>query len=253
MPKVDLSIIIPCYNEGPTFEDSVNKIIEVAKTLKKDWEMILLEDKSVDDTKKTVEKLTEQIKTTKAIYHASNQGRGKTVADGIKAAKGAICGYLDVDLEVSCDYIPIFIDEIEKGADMVVGKRFYEGGLKSVVRFLVSKIYAQIVKLLLKVPVEDTETGYKFFNRYKILPVLSKVRDKGWFWDTEICAWTYWAGLKISQVPVLFIRRSDKKSTVRLIPDTWNYFVKIVKFRSQIPNFSSTTSSKRTTSEELGP
>ena len=136
---------------------------------------------------------------------------------------------------------------------MVVGKRFYEGGLKSVVRFLVSKIYAQIVKLLLKVPVEDTETGYKFFNRYKILPVLSKVRDKGWFWDTEICAWTYWAGLKISQVPVLFIRRSDKKSTVRLIPDTWNYFVKIVKFRSQIPNFSSTTSSKRTTSEELGP
>ena len=95
MPKVDLSIIIPCYNEGPTFEDSVNKIIEVAKTLKKDWEMILLEDKSVDDTKKTVEKFTNKYENIRAIFHTKNEGRGKSVSDGIKTAKGAICGFLN--------------------------------------------------------------------------------------------------------------------------------------------------------------
>ena len=113
MANVDLSIICACYNEGPTLEKSVNQIVRVLEKINKKWEILFVEDKSTDDTKKTVEKLTEQIKTTKAIYHASNQGRGKTVADGIKAAKGAICGYLDVDLEVSCDYIPIFIDEID--------------------------------------------------------------------------------------------------------------------------------------------
>src|SRR3989344_9070788 len=99
MPKVDLSIIIPCYNEGPTFEDSVKKIIEVAKTLKKKWEIIFVEDKSTDDTKSAVEALIKRIKNARAIFHKNNQGRGKSVADGIKTAKGGICGYLDIDLE----------------------------------------------------------------------------------------------------------------------------------------------------------
>src|SRR3990170_5569601 len=141
MSKIHLSIIIPCYNEGPTFEDSVEKIVTVLKTQKKKWEMIFVEDKSVDDTKKTVEKLTQKYKNIRAIFHKKNEGRGKSVSDGIKTARGDICGYLDVDLEVSERYIPLFISEIEKGFDLVVGKRFYEGeGLETVPRFLASKV-----------------------------------------------------------------------------------------------------------------
>jgi len=101
---------------------------------------------------------------------------------------------------------------------------------------LASKIYALAVKTLLKISIEDTEAGYKFFKRSKILPILSKVRDKHWFWDTEICVRAYWSGLKISEIPVLFIRRRDKKSTVKLIPDTYDYIKKIIKFRLQNRN-----------------
>lgn len=233
MSKVDLSIIIACYNEGPTFERSVFKIVSVLKTLKSRWEIIFVEDKSTDDTSRKVQILAKQFKNSKAIFHKTNMGRGRTVADGINLSRGKICGYLDVDLEVSVDYIPIFVDEIEKGFDMVVGRRFYEASAKSILRFLASKFYAIIVRFLLKLPIEDTECGYKFFRRLKILHILKKTRDPGWFWDTEICARAYHAGLKISQVPVLFVRRSDKKSTVKLIPDTWNYLIKITKFRSQ--------------------
>src|SRR3990167_2995364 len=101
MSKVDLSLIIHCYNEGPTFEKSVNKIIRELKKINLSWEIIFVEDKSADDTKKTVEKLTKQYKNSRAIFHKKNEGRGKSVSDGIKTAKGDICGYLDVDLEVS--------------------------------------------------------------------------------------------------------------------------------------------------------
>ena len=232
MSKVDLSIIIACYNEGPTFDVSVNKIISVLKTLKLEWEIIFVEDKSSDDTRQKVEYLTRQFKNSKAIFHKVNTGRGRSVCDGIKASRGKICGYLDVDLETSADYIPIFVEEIEKGFDMTVGKRFYEASVNSILRFLASKFYATLVRFLLKLPIEDTESGYKFFNRSRILPVLAKTKDASWFWDTEICARAHYAGLKISQIPVLFMRRTDKKSTVKLIPDTWNYLVKIMKFRS---------------------
>lgn len=235
MAKVDVSVILACYNEGTTFGKSVGKIVSVLEQTRKKWEIIFVEDKSGDDTKKSVEKLTSKIANSKAIYHQKNLGRGKSVSDGILASKGDICGYLDVDLEVSADYIPIFIEEIEKSSDVVVGRRFYEGTLKSIARFIASKTYATIVKFLLKIPIEDTEAGYKFFKRKIILPILKKTKDREWFWDTEICARSFWGGLKISQVPVLFIRRGDKKSTVRLVSDTWNYLTKIIKLRSQVP------------------
>ena len=236
MPKVELSIIIACYNEGPTFEESVKKIIEVAKTLKRKWEIIFVEDKSADDTRNTVEKLTQKSKNIRAIFHKKNDGRGKSVSDGIKTAKGDICGYLDIDLEVSEKYIPLFVKEIEQGFDMAVGRRFYEGGgLNAILRFLASRIYAVAVRYTLDIPIEDTEAGYKFFRRTKILQILSKVKSRHWFWDTEICARSHFAGLKIGQIPVLFKKRTDKKSTVRLIPDAVDYVNKLIKFRSQIP------------------
>lgn len=237
MSKTDVSVIVPCYNEGPSFEDSVEQIVSELKKLKKTWELIFVEDKSTDNTRRAVEKLVKEIYQAKAVFHKKNEGRGKSVSDGIRTAKGEICGYLDVDLEVSESYIPLFIKEIENGADLVVGKRFYEGGLKNLTRFVSSKAYALAVKSILKLPIDDTEAGCKFFNRKKILPILNKIKSKHWFWDTEICAQSYWHGLKVTQIPVLFKRREDKKSTVRLIPDTIDYIRNLIRLKSQVTKY----------------
>ena len=238
MSKVDLSLIIPCYNEGPTFTKSVNKIIRELKKINLSWEIIFVEDKSVDDTKKTVERFTKRYKNVRAIFHKKNEGRGKSVSDGVIAAKGIICGYLDIDLEVSEKYIPLFVKEVEAGTDLVVGKRFYEGeGVKTIPRFLASKIYASAVKFLLSCPIEDTEAGYKFFKRKKIIPILRKIKSKHWFWDTEICAQAYWNGLPVTQVPVLFKRRYDKQSTVKLLPDTIDYVRNLIRLKFQMTKY----------------
>lgn len=231
MSKVDFSLILACYNEGSTFEKSVDQIESVLEDLAIKWEIIFVEDKSIDNTKAKIESLLAKSKNSRAIYHKVNLGRGKSVSDGIAAANGQICGYMDVDCEISPKYIPVFIGEIENGFDMAVGERFYEKRLNSLVRFAASKIYSYIVALFLNLPIEDTEAGYKFFRRRAILPVSARVRDKRWFWDTEICARAYLAGLKISQVPVLFVRRSDKKSTVRLVPDSIEYIRRILEFK----------------------
>lgn len=235
MSKPYLSLILPLYNEGLTLEQSLKTIYMSLNKIKKEWEVILVEDKSTDNTLMKIQKLLPSLKNTKLIEHKENQGRGKTVSDGIKAARGKYCGFLDVDLEVSSDYILLFIQELEKDFDMVIGKRFYEKNLTAATRVLTSIGYKLIVHSLLKLPIDDTEAGYKFFRRDKILPILSKITEKAWFWDTEICARSYWAGLKVSQIPVLFIRRADKKSTVRLIPDTLDYLKKIYFFKKQIP------------------
>src|SRR3989344_4887298 len=169
MAKVNLSIIIPCYNEGSTFTKSVDKIVQELKNINLGWEIIFVEDKSTDDTKSAVEILIKGIKNARAIL-----------------------------------------------------------------RFLASKTYAIAVKYIVDIPVEDTEAGYKFFRKAKILPILAKVKSKHWFWDTEICALAHWNGLSITQIPVLFKRRYDKKSTVRLIPDTIDYIKNLIRIKSQM-------------------
>lgn len=235
MSKPYLSLVLPLYNEGPTLEQSLKTIYKSLQKIKKSWEVILVDDKSSDNTLAIVKKILPNLKNTFLIAHQENQGRGKTVSDGIKVSKGIYSGFLDVDLEVSSDYISLFIKELENGYDCVIGNRFYEKNITAVTRVVSSVGYKLIVRFLLNLPIDDTEAGYKFFNREKILPILNQIKNKGWFWDTEICARSFWAGLRLTQIPVLFIRRSDKKSTVRLIPDTWEYLKNIYKFRSQIP------------------
>lgn len=233
--KIYFSLILPVFNEGSSFEASIKNIYKILGKLKKTYEVIFVEDKSTDGSIEILKKISHKLPNTKVIFHSKNQGRGKSVSDGLYAAKGKYAGFLDVDLEVSADYILLFIKELEKGFDLIVGKRFYEKNLTAVTRVASSVGYKLIVHSLLHLPIDDTEAGYKFFRRDKILPVLSKTTEKGWFWDTEICARSYWAGLKITQVPVLFIRRLDKASTVRLIPDTLSYLKNIYRFRTQIP------------------
>ncbi|KKR88139.1 MAG: Glycosyl transferase family 2 [Candidatus Curtissbacteria bacterium GW2011_GWA1_41_11] len=235
MLKPEVSIVLSCYNEGPTLENSIQRVVSILKKQRWSWEIIFVEDKSTDDTKQTIDKICNDPKNCNVIYHSKNQGRGKSVSDGIKAAKGEICGYIDVDLEVSEKYIPLFIQEVEKGNELVVGKRFYEGGLKHLTRVIVSRVYAIALKKIIDLPIDDTEAGYKFFNRIKILPIISKVKSKHWFWDTEICAQAHRKGLKVTQLPVLFIRRVDKKSTVRLIPDTIDYLKNLIRLRAETP------------------
>lgn len=91
-----------------------------------------------------------------------------------------------------------------------------------------------MVRRILGIQLNDTETGYKFFDRRKILPVLKKTRNPGWFWDTEIMTIAYYQGLKIEEIPVLFIRRFDKQSMVNIIPDTLDYFVNLCRFRKRV-------------------
>lgn len=238
--KTYFSLILPIYNEGSILEENIQKIINQLDKLKQTWEIIFVEDKSTDGSDKVLKKLLPKLKNSKAIFHSKNQGRGQTVKDGILFAKGDICAFLDIDLEVSEKYIPEFIKKIESGFDLIVAKREYQDA-KVLQRVIASQGYKLLVKSLLKLPLSDTESGYKFFNRKRILPVLKQTHDKGWFWDTEICALASLSYLKLGDIPVLFIRKTYKQSTVKLIPDTIDYLKKILEFKKRIKQYETTT------------
>jgi len=232
MDKYDISLVLPCYNEAEIFIDSVKRIINVLNKTDYTWEIIFVEDKSTDNTlqliKKTIKKYPRY--NLSAIFHQQNQGRGKAVINGFKKAQGKIVGFIDIDLEVGEWYLPKFITAVGKNSDVAIAWRVYDFSLKYLFRWLSSKGYVWLRKIFLELPYHDTEAGYKFFNKRKLLPLLKKAQFSDWFFDTEIMALCHQAKLKVVEIPTAFVRRSDKTSTVKLIPDTIKYLKNLISF-----------------------
>lgn len=235
MKKPDLSLVLTCYNEGSILEKSVSEIEDVLSASKLSYELIFVDDKSKDESRRVITGLVKGKKNRRFIFHKVNKGRGGAVVSGIKTAKGKVVGFIDTDLEVSPVYIPYFVKKILNGeADGVTGHRIYREGVLSIHRSILSKGYSYLVRTMLNIPYVDTETGYKFFKKEKILPVLRKTKNKRWFWDTEIMAYSYYEDLEVLEIPVLFVRRFDKESSVNVFRDTLDYFINLSRFHKKI-------------------
>lgn len=235
--NIELSLIVPCYNEGEHLEKSFPKVIEVLKKLKQNFEIIIIDDLSRDNTVEIINRLIKKYKEIpiSSIRHKKNIGRGGTVTEGIRLAKGSVVGFIDIDLEVFPRYIPDFVEMISKNkADIVVGKRYDYFSITSLHRFISTKIYTLLIRYVLRLPIHDTETGYKFFNRGKILPILAQTNDVGWFWDTEIITRGYMNNLRLAEIDVLFKKRDDKTSTVRLLRDSIKQVKSLIAFKKNV-------------------
>lgn len=235
--QFDFSLILPCYNEGEHFNRSVDRIIKVLDGTSFSWEIIFIEDASTDTTANLIKSYIKKNprKHLSAYFHEKNLGRGKSVSEGIEKSQGKVVGYIDIDCEIPPEYIPRFIESVNAGNDIVSGWRIYDFTVKSLPRWVASKGYGLVRNAVLGEEFRDTEAGYKFFGRNKILPVIRDCKSPGWFWDTEIMVKASRAKLKIKEIPVVFIRRFDKTSTVKLIPDTLIYLKELWNFIRKPP------------------
>jgi glycosyltransferase involved in cell wall biosynthesis len=232
-PAPWLSLVLACYNEEEILRESFAEIVQSLRGLGRPFEVIFVDDRSQDRTREIIRDLVAEhpdLDLT-VILHETNKGRGATVTDGFRAARGEIAGFLDVDLEVHSRYIPSLALGIEKGADVATVRRIYAFQARSLDRYFMSRGYSALVRRLLAVPLRDTETGYKFFRRSTVLPLLDEIEDPGWFWDTEFMVRAHRRGLRIAEIPGAYVRRDDKTSTVRGIRDSVRYFGKLLAFR----------------------
>ena len=229
-------MVLACYNEEEILAGSFREIVDSLSETGRSFEILFVDDVSRDRTREIIRSLVEQHPhlDLRVILHEANKGRGATVTDGFRAARGEIAGFLDVDLEVHSRYIPSLVRAIEKGADVATVRRIYAFQVRALDRYFMSRGYSFLVRHMLGVRLLDTETGYKFFRRETLLPVLDEIRDPGWFWDTEFMVRAARRGLRIAEIPGAYVRRDDKTSTVRGLRDSIRYFGKLWTFRKTL-------------------
>src|SRR6185295_12674741 len=136
-----LSVVLACYNEEEILAASFAEIREVLDDLGRPYEIVFVDDVSRDRTREIIRGIVADNPTVsiQVILHEVNRGRGVTVSDGFRSARGEIVGYLDVDLEVHARYIPSLVRAIEKGADVATVRRIYAFQLRSLDRFFMSR------------------------------------------------------------------------------------------------------------------
>ncbi len=237
--SLDLSLIICCYNEEEILQENVRRLVGYLDRLRLSWELIFVDDCSRDRTRELIRALAEEFRDRplKTIFHERNTGRGGAVKTGLRAARGTVAGFIDIDLEVPEWYILPCVQAILDGrAEIVTGLRTYKIRLSPYIlsRHFLSMGYRLVVRRLVGTNLRDTETGYKFFRRETILPLLDRTVSNHWFWDTEVMLLAELQRLRIIELLCLFVRNPEKTSTVKVFRDSLRYLRELRQFKRRL-------------------
>jgi glycosyltransferase involved in cell wall biosynthesis len=168
-----LSVIIPCYNEEGTIDRVLDRLAELATTLKPqiDMELVAVDDASRDDTWRRLRQKAASLPDgmLHIARHDVNRGKGAALRTGRDHVSGDIVVIQDADLEYDPDDIPDLIAPIVDGrADAVIGTRFGGAGEHRVLYFwhrVANGMLTLLSNMLTDVNLTDMESGYKAFTR----------------------------------------------------------------------------------------
>ena len=147
-----LSIISPTYNESENVSPLIAALEQALRGI--DYEIVISDDDSPDLTWARVEQIGRRNGRVRTLRRTSNRGLGPSVVDGFSLARGEAVACIDADLQHDPSILPKMLEELERGADLVVGTRYMPvGGTTNcnAMRRFISWTATRLTKLLLGV------------------------------------------------------------------------------------------------------
>lgn len=240
-----LSLIIPCYNEASrginTSRSLYNRLDDIRLNLNLpfDYEVIIVNDASKDSTKSLCEDFVSEHKLENWSVHtlAMNAGKGRSIMYGIKRAKGEFVAYIDADLCVSVEYMnQFFRDNDLQESVCYVGDRSNRKSVimnkRSIGRSLVSTCSRAFTYMMLKLPVYDTQCGFKVFHKGRYLNFRPFVNGYKWLFDVELLYCLHKTGVTLKSSAVVW-NNMESESTLSVIPALRHTFRDFVHFLSE--------------------
>lgn len=200
--KKSLTIVMPAHNEAGTIRASVERLRTSLRDI--DFNLILVDDGSTDDTARICESLLDQ--DTELLSYKNNLGKGYALKTGLLRSKTEFSAYIDSDLDLHPDGILTGLQELQtnKGLALVGGSKFhvYSKVYYPRSRRVFSVAYRGLVWFLFKLPIRDTQVGLKVYRTQDVLPQLVQVTSHGWAFDLELLARLHLAGARMEEIPV---------------------------------------------------
>ncbi len=238
-PNVDVSIVIPAFNESQRIVSSLHKIAEYISSKDGRYEVIVVDDGSTDPTVEVVRRVLPSLNartknsTWMVISVGQNKGKGSVVKRGMLAARGRMVLFSDADLSTPIGELDRLSMEMEKGCDVVIGSRAVRGSKitksQPFYRVFMGKTYNMIVRSLTIRGIHDTQCGFKLFKKSVVVPIFSRQTIDGWGFDVEILYVAKKLGYCIKEIPVEWA--DDRGTKVTPLKTAFEMFFEIIHIR----------------------
>lgn len=221
---MQLSVVIPVYNEEKIIKQSVCRLTEYLRSLDLSFEVLISDDGSRDSGAGIVSALSQKYSEIRLLCNPLNRGKGAAVRDGMIAAKGDFIIFTDCDLAYGEAVIyDVFRRLKNHSCDVIIGSRTlhpdgYEG--YSTFRRTVSKNYLKLLNRTLKIPHSDFQCGLKGFTaeaRDKIFP---SCKINGYAFDLEVLTIAEKLGLKVSEIPVKVLSETKHRAKLSMVSES---------------------------------
>lgn len=230
-----LSVVIPAYNEAERIGKTLEDVSRYLSRQPYQYEVLVVNDGSKDDTAAVVRKLSGTIPNLKLVDNAGNKGKGGVVRQGMLAASGDVRLFMDADNSTKVEEVAKFLPHFERGADLVIGSRRIEGSVIAVkqpwIRDFLGGVFRTVVHTLVPMRVTDSQCGFKAFSAKAAELVFGKQTVFRWAFDVELLAIARAHKLKIVEVPVTWV--NDAASKVKF-SGMVNMLLEVLKVRLQL-------------------
>jgi dolichyl-phosphate beta-glucosyltransferase len=204
---VELSVVIPAYNESRRIERTLERIREYLKAGGKNFEVIVADDGSSDDTVALVQKMVEKFPEL-ILLKLSHQGKGGAVRVGALSAKGKFILMSDADLSTPIEEVQKLKAALEKGNDLAIGSRRASGAAikkhQPWLRQTVGLMFGFFTRRIVNTGVLDSQCGFKLFPAGVAKKLFTLQTSNGFCFDIELLGLARKMGLKIAEVPVVW-------------------------------------------------
>lgn len=215
-----VEIAVPAYNEEKELQKAVQAILVHIgnKNLSGyTFSVTIVNNGSSDSTPRIGQALARRYPNVKFL-NLKRSGRGRALRTCFMKSQADILSYTDVDLSAGLTHLKELIDAlVHEGADIAIGSRLVKGAKvsgRTPIREIMSRGYNVMLRLLFRVSFHDAQCGFKAVKKTAFRRLAPYIKNRNWFFDSEMLIIASKLGMKIREIPVTW--KDDPGSTVKV-------------------------------------
>lgn len=208
----ELTIVMPYFNPGDSLGRNVTDVVGALERTGLDFEVIAVSDGSTDGSGATLDAVPDPRNGSfRRIELARHSGKGEALRVGLAHGSGAYLGFIDADGDLPADLLGSFVSKVRSGeVDIVLGSKRHPASDVEypLLRRVYSWGYQQLVRLLFRLDVRDTQTGIKVLRREVLEAVLPMMMEQRYAFDLELLVLSRQVGFdRFAELPVRIGKR----------------------------------------------
>jgi glycosyltransferase involved in cell wall biosynthesis len=213
-----LSIVIPAHNEAKILPVTLDCLRTFLSEQSFAAEVIIVDDGSTDKTSAVLQEWTRAFECLRVLRNPVNVGKGASIRRGVLASRAECVFVSDADLPGRPEDISRLLEALRQGAAVAIASRRPApmSAAPSRTRFIASAIYRAMVRAILRLPVRDTQCGFKAFLREPLLPIVEGLRSNGFSFDVEFLFAAWKNKLAVKEVDFDVVERRPTRHAILL-------------------------------------